>query len=40
MNKLILKLWNSVYPYKYMDDWKNSLKHYYMNKKTFAPTLT
>ena len=24
-----------VYPYEYMDDWENSIKHHYLKKKIF-----
>ena len=32
-NKFILLLQKSVYPYKYMDNGKNSMKHYYLKRK-------
>ena len=32
-NKFILLLRKIVYPYEYMDDWKNSMKQCYMKQK-------
>ena len=38
IDMFVLLLWKSVYPYKYMDDWENSMKHHYLNKKIFTIT--
>ena len=36
--KFILLLQKDVYPYEYIDDWENSVKHLYLKKKIFTVT--
>ena len=35
-NKFILLFRKDVYPYEYLNDGKNSIKHYYLKKKIFT----
>ena len=37
-NKFVLLLRKGVYPYEYMDDSENQVKHNYLEKKTFTVT--
>ena len=37
-NKFLLLLPKSVYPYEYMDYWKNSMEHHYLKNKIFTFT--
>ena len=37
-NKFILLLGKVVYPYEYIDDWENTVKHHYLKKKIFIVT--
>ena len=34
----VLLLLKSVYPYEYMDDWENSMKHQHLRKNIFTVT--
>ena len=37
-NRFILLLQKGVYPYEYMDDFKNLIKHYYLKKEIYTVT--
>ena len=36
ISKFILSFQKTVYPYEYMDDWKNSERLHYLKKKIFT----
>ena len=38
LSNLVNNLSKGIYPYEYMDDWENSMKHNYLKKKGFTGT--